>query len=129
MTAVFSDFDSTMVEKVVVDSGAGTVDVTFRNSGSTYRYALPEAEISDIVNLATARSKGKLLHQLLDIRNGERVVDVTASNVATPKVSAKPVAKQNAKVATPSKAVKPATKVAQKTARAKKSPVSRSVTI
>ncbi len=90
MTAVLSDFDSTMAEKIVVDTVNNTVDVTFRSTGTTYRFALSNAEISDIVTVTTARSKGKLLHQLLDIRNGVLVPDASVvSNVATPNVAPK----------------------------------------
>lgn len=96
MTAVFTDFDSTMAERIVVDSANGTVDVTFRNSGSTYRFGLSQPEISDIVSVVTARSKGKLLHQLLDIRNGELVQSLPA-NVAVPNV-AKTSSKKTSKV-------------------------------
>ena len=107
------------------------MDVTFRNSGATYRYALTGAEVSDIVSIATARSKGKTLHQLLSIQDGVRVADTTstASNVATPKVGKKPVSR---KVAQPTaKAVKPSTKSSAKvTAQTKARPVSaRNVTI
>ena len=118
MTAIFTDFDSTMAEKIVVDSVNNTVDVTFRNSGATYRFSLTEAEVSDIVSIATARSKGKLLHQLLDIRNGVLVAQdtATASNVAIPNLGKKPaqttVSTKVAKpVAKPTAKVKPATKV------------------
>ena len=130
MTAVFTDFDSTMAEKIVVDSVNNTVDVTFRNSGATYRYSLSETEVSDIVSIATARSKGKTLHQLLNIQDGVRVAEtnVTASNVAVPKVGKKPVSR---KVAQPAKAVKPSTKSSAKvTAQTQARPVSaRNVTI
>ena len=118
MTAIFTDFDSSMAEKIVVDSVNNTVDVTFRNSGATYRFSLTEAEVSDIVSIATARSKGKLLHQLLDIRNGVLVAQdtATASNVAIPNLGKKPArttastkgAKPGAK---PTAKVKPATQV------------------
>jgi hypothetical protein len=116
MTAVFTDFDSTMAEKIVVDSVNNTVDVTFRNSGATYRYSLSETEVSDIVSIATARSKGKTLHQLLNIQEGVLVAQdtATASNVAIPNVGKKPVsrkvAKPTAKVAKPT--AKPSVKVA-----------------
>jgi hypothetical protein len=116
MTAVFTDFDSTMAEKIVVDSVNNTVDVTFRNSGATYRYSLSEAEVSDIVSIATARSKGKTLHQLLNIQEGVLVAQdtATASNVAIPNVGKKPVsrkvARPTAKVEKPS--LKPSVKVA-----------------
>lgn len=118
MTAIFTDFDSTMAEKIVVDSVNNTVDVTFRNSGATYRFSLTEAEVSDIVSIATARSKGKLLHQLLDIRNGVLVAQdtATASNVAIPNLGKKPAqttasTKVAKPVAKPTAKVKPATKV------------------
>ena len=119
MTAIFTDFDSTMAEKIVVDSVNNTVDVTFRNSGATYRFSLTEAEVSDIVSIATARSKGKLLHQLLDIRNGGVLVaqdTATASNVAIPNLGKKPAqttasTKVAKPVAKPTAKVKPATKV------------------
>jgi hypothetical protein len=103
-----------MAEKIVVDSVNNTVDVTFRNSGDTYRFSLTEAEVSDIVSIATARSKGKLLHQLLDIRAGVRVAETsTASNVATPKVGKKP-----AQTTASNKVAKPTAKVAKPTAQA-----------
>ena len=114
MTAIFTDFDSSMAEKIVVDSVNNTVDVTFRNSGATYRFSLTEAEVSDIVSIATARSKGKLLHQLLDIRNGVLVAQdtATASNVAIPNLGKKPTrTTASAKVAKPTAKVKPATQV------------------
>lgn len=118
MTAIFTDFDSSMAEKIVVDSVNNTVDVTFRNSGATYRFSLTEAEVSDIVSIATARSKGKLLHQLLDIRNGVLVAQdtATASNVAIPNIGKKPAqttasTKVAKPVAKPTAKVKPATKV------------------
>lgn len=79
MTAIFTNFDSTMAEKIVVDSEASTVDVTFKSGGNTYRFELSDTEIADIVSVVSARSKGKLLHQLLDIRNGELVVDNSVS--------------------------------------------------
>lgn len=130
MTAVFTDFDSTMAEKIVVDSVSNTVDVTFRNSGATYRYSLSEAEVSDIVSIATARSKGKTLHQLLNIQDGVRVADTTstASNVAVPNVGKKPVSR---KVAQPTaKAVKPTKSSAKVASQAKARVVSaRNVTI
>ncbi len=130
MTAVFTDFDSTMAEKIVVDSVNNTVDVTFRNSGATYRYALTGAEVSDIVSIATARSKGKTLHQLLNIQDGVRVADTTstASNVAVPNVGKKPVSR---KVAQPTaKAVKPTKSSAKVAPQAKARVVSaRNVTI
>jgi hypothetical protein len=105
-----------MAEKIVVDSVNNTVDVTFRNSGATYRYSLSETEVSDIVSIATARSKGKTLHQLLNIQEGVLVAQdtATASNVAIPNVGKKPVsrkvAKPTAKVAKPT--AKPSVKVA-----------------
>lgn len=118
MTAIFTDFDSSMAEKIVVDSVNNTVDVTFRNSGATYRFSLTEAEVSDIVSIATARSKGKLLHQLLDIRNGVLVAQdsAAASNVAIPNLGKKPAqttasTKVAKPVAKPTAKVKPATKV------------------
>ena len=129
MTAIFTDFDSSMAEKIVVDSVNNTVDVTFRKTGDTYRFSLTEAEVSDIVSIATARSKGKLLHQLLDIRNGVRVAETStstpASNVAVPKVGKKPArTTASAKVAKPTAKVKPTTQVAKNTNR-----VARNVTI
>ena len=119
MTAIFTDFDSSMAEKIVVDSVNNTVDVTFRNSGATYRFSLTEAEVSDIVSIATARSKGKLLHQLLDIRNGGVLVaqdTATALNVAIPNLGKKPAqttasTKVAKPVAKPTAKVKPASKV------------------
>ena len=114
MTAIFTDFDSSMAEKIVVDSVNNTVDVTFRNSGATYRFSLTEAEVSDIVSIATARSKGKLLHQLLNIRDGVLVAQdtATASNVAIPNLGKKPTrTTASAKVAKPTAKVKPATQV------------------
>ena len=128
MTAIFTDFDSSMAEKIVVDSVNNTVDVTFRKTSDTYRFSLTEAEVSDIVSITTARSKGKLLHQLLDIRNGVRVAETstsTASNVAVPKVGKKPTrTTASAKVAKPTAKVKPTTQVAKNTNR-----VARNVTI
>ena len=91
MTAVFTDFDSSMASRIVVDSEAGHVDVTFRSSGTTYRFNLNDADISDIMSVLATRSKGRLLHQLLDIRNGVRVAD--EANVAVPKVAKKPAQK------------------------------------
>ena len=130
MTAVFTDFDSTMAEKIVVDSVNNTVDVTFRNSGATYRYSLSEAEVSDIVSIATARSKGKTLHQLLNIQEGVLVAQdtATASNVAIPNVGKKPVSR---KVAQPTaKVAKPTKSSAKVTPQAKARVVSaRNVTI
>ena len=129
MTAIFTDFDSSMAEKIVVDSVNNTVDVTFRKTSDTYRFSLTEAEVSDIVSIATARSKGKLLHQLLDIRNGVRVAETStstpASNVAVPKVGKKPTrTTASAKVAKPTAKVKPTTQVGKNTNR-----VARNVTI
>jgi len=86
MTAVFTDFDSSMASRIVVDSDAGQVDVTFRSTGSTYRFNLNDADISDIMSVLSTRSKGRLLHQLLDIRNGVRIPDVV-TNVAVPNVT------------------------------------------
>jgi hypothetical protein len=130
MTAVFTDFDSTMAEKIVVDSVSNTVDVTFRNSGATYRFSLSEAEVSDIVSIATARSKGKTLHQLLNIQEGVLVAQdtATASNVAIPNVGKKPVSR---KVAQPTaKVAKPTKSSAKVTPQAKARVVSaRNVTI
>ena len=124
MTAIFTDFDSSMAEKIVVDSVNNTVDVTFRKTSDTYRFSLTEAEVSDIVSIATARSKGKLLHQLLDIRNGVRVVETStpASNVAVPKVGKKPArttasAKVAKPVAKPTAKVKPTAQVGKNTNR------------
>jgi hypothetical protein len=118
MTAIFTDFDSSMAEKIVVDSVNNTVDVTFRNSGATYRFSLTEAEVSDIVSIATARSKGKLLHQLLNIQEGVLVAQdtATASNVAIPNLGKKPArttasAKVAKPVAKPTAKVKPTTQV------------------
>ena len=119
MTAIFTDFDSSMAEKIVVDSVNNTVDVTFRNSGATYRFSLTEAEVSDIVSIATARSKGKVLHQLLNIRDGGVLVaqdTATASNVAIPNLGKKPArttasAKVAKPVAKPTAKVKPTTQV------------------
>jgi hypothetical protein len=114
MTAIFTDFDSTMAEKIVVDSVNNTVDVTFRNSGATYRFSLTETEVSDIVSIATARSKGKLLHQLLNIQEGVLVAQdtATASNVAIPNLGKKPArTTASAKVAKPTAKVKPTTQV------------------
>lgn len=100
MTAIFTNFDSTMAEKIVVDSEASTVDVTFKSGGNTYRFKLSDTEIADIVSVVSARSKGKLLHQLLDIRNGELIVDnsVVAPVVSSPKRKA---VKATSKSATP----------------------------
>lgn len=93
MTAVFTDFDSSMASRIVVDSEAGHVDVTFRSTGTTYRFNLNDADISDIMSVLATRSKGRLLHQLLDIRNGVRIAEDSKSNVAVPKVAKKPVQK------------------------------------
>lgn len=101
MTAIFTNFDSTMADKIVVDSEASTVDVTFKSGGNTYRFELSEAEIADIVSVVSARSKGKLLHQLLDIRNGGVLVNDTAVAPAVApsrKVKAKAPAKSTATV-------------------------------
>lgn len=86
MTAVFTDFDSSMASRIVVDSEAKQVDVTFRNTGATYRFNLQDADIADIMSVLSSRSKGRLLHQLLDIANGVRIPDV-ATNVAVPNVT------------------------------------------
>jgi hypothetical protein len=93
MTAVFTDFDSSMASRIVVDSEAKHVDVTFRSSESTYRFNLNDADIADIMSVIASRSKGRLLHQLLDIRNGVRLPDAQATNVAVPNVAKKPVQK------------------------------------
>lgn len=100
MTAIFTNFDSTMAEKIVVDSEASTVDVTFKSGGNTYRFELSDTEIADIVSVVSARSKGKLLHQLLDIRNGELIVD---NSVVAPVVSSskRKAVKATSKSATP----------------------------
>lgn len=90
MTAIFSDFDSTMTSRVQVNTQDNTVDVTFRKTGSTYRYSLDEAGVADVVSLITSRSKGKLLHQLLDISNGVRVDEpetVTAKSTTRSRVT------------------------------------------
>lgn len=86
MTAVFEDFESDMAQRIVLNTDSEFVEVTFRNSGNTYRFPLDQADVSDIVNVATARSKGRLLHEILDIRNGTRVSDTTLS-VVKPKVA------------------------------------------
>jgi hypothetical protein len=86
MTAVFTDFDSSMASRIVLDSEAKQVDVTFRNTGATYRFNLQDADIADIMSVLSSRSKGRLLHQLLDIANGVRIPDV-ATNVAVPNVT------------------------------------------
>lgn len=116
MTAVFTDFDSSMASRIVVDSEAGHVDVTFRSTDTTYRFNLSNADIADIMSVIASRSKGRLLHQLLDIRNGVRLPDAVQSNVAVPNVGKKSVAKTSVAPAkkAPAKAVKsgkaPATK-------------------
>lgn len=89
MTAVFTDFDSSMASRIVINSEAKHVDVTFRSTDSTYRFNLNDADISDIVSVIASRSKGRLLHQLLDISNGVRLPDVQANNVAVPNVTKK----------------------------------------
>lgn len=81
MTAVFEDFESDMAQRIVLNTDSEFVEVTFRNSGNTYRFSLDQADVSDIVNVATARSKGRLLHEILDIRNGTLVSDLTSSTV------------------------------------------------
>ena len=86
MTAVFTDFDSSMASRIVVDSEAKQVDVTFRNTGATYRFNLQDADIADIMSVLASRSKGRLLHQLLDIPNGVRIPDAV-TNVAVPNVT------------------------------------------
>ena len=108
MTAVFTDFDSSMASRIVVDSEAGHVDVTFRSTDTTYRFNLSNADIADIMSVIASRSKGRLLHQLLDIRNGVRLPDAVQSNVAVPNVGKKSVAKTSVAPAkkTPAKAVK-----------------------
>lgn len=73
MTAVFTDFVSDMAKQIEIDTESNRVDVTFVNSGSTYRFRLEDADISDIVSIVTARSKGRTLHELLDIRDGVRI--------------------------------------------------------
>lgn len=87
MTAVFTDFDSSMASRIVVDSEAKQVDVTFRTTGTTYRFNLNDADIADIMSVIASRSKGRLLHQLLDIRNGVRLPDAVSANVAVPNVT------------------------------------------
>lgn len=86
MTAVFTDFDSSMASRIVVDSEAKQVDVTFRSTGATYRFNLQDADIADIMSVLASRSKGRLLHQLLDISNGVRIPDAV-TNVAVPNVT------------------------------------------
>jgi len=120
MTAVFTDFDSSMASRIVVDSEAGHVDVTFRSTDTTYRFNLSNADIADIMSVIASRSKGRLLHQLLDIRNGVRLPDAVQSNVAVPNVSNKmmskssvaPAKKAPAKVAKSSKQAPTTKKVA-----------------
>jgi len=97
MTAVFTDFDSSMASRIVVDSEAKHVDVTFRSTDTTYRFNLNDADITDIVSVIASRSKGRLLHQLLDISNGVRLPDVQANNVAAKQTNSKT---SNKKVAT-----------------------------
>jgi hypothetical protein len=97
MTAVFTDFDSSMASRIVVDSEAKHVDVTFRSTDTTYRFNLNDADITDIVSVIASRSKGRLLHQLLDISNGVRLPDVQANNVAVPNVTKKTASASNAK--------------------------------
>jgi hypothetical protein len=112
MTAVFTDFDSSMASRIVVDSEAGHVDVTFRSTDTTYRFNLSNADIADIMSVIATRSKGRLLHQLLDIRNGVRLPDAVQSNVAVPNVTKKTVTKTSTKSSvapakkTPAKVVK-----------------------
>lgn len=121
MTAVFTDFDSSMASRIVVDAEAGYVDVTFRSTDTTYRFNLQDADISDIMSVLSTRSKGRLLHQLLDIRNGVRLPDVAKSNVAVPnttkkvtssKSSVAPAKKAPAKVVKSSKQAPTSKKVA-----------------
>jgi hypothetical protein len=120
MTAVFTDFDSSMASRIVVDSEAGHVDVTFRSTDTTYRFNLNDADIADIMSVIATRSKGRLLHQLLDIRNGVRLPDAVQSNVAVPNVTKKtatkssvaPAKKVPAKVTKPSKQATATKKVA-----------------
>jgi hypothetical protein len=73
MIAVFDNFDSEMADRIKVDTDSGLVDVTFKKSGSTYRFELDNASVNDIVSVATSRSKGRHLHSLLDIKNGTRI--------------------------------------------------------
>ena len=93
MVATFTDFDSTMAHTVVVDTGQNTVDVTFfnraGNAGNTYRYSLSNAEVNDIISICVARSKGQLLHQMLDIRKGVRLDSGSVKNVTVPVVTPK----------------------------------------
>ena len=86
MTAVFTDFDSSMASRIVVDSEAKQVDVTFRSTGATYCFNLQDADIADIMSVLASRSKGRLLHQLVDISNGVRIPDAV-TNVAVPNVT------------------------------------------
>lgn len=106
MTAIFSDFDSTMTSRVQVNTQDNTVDVTFRKSGSTYRYSLDEAGVADVVSLITSRSKGKMLHQLLDISNGVRVDEPQTVSVQS-KTSAKATTKAAPKVSSKAPRVAP----------------------
>jgi hypothetical protein len=106
MTAIFSDFDSTMTSRVQVNTQDNTVDVTFRKSGSTSRYSLDEAGVADVVSLITSRSKGKMLHQLLDISNGVRVDEPKTVSVQS-KTSAKATAKATPKVSSKAPRVAP----------------------
>jgi len=91
MVATFTGFDSTMAHTVVVDTERNFVDVTFFNrggsAGNTYRYSLTNAEVNDIISICVARSKGQLLHQMLDIRNGVRLS--TDKTSVAPKVTPK----------------------------------------
>ena len=95
MVATFTDFDSTMAHTVVVDTERNTVDVTFFNrtgsAGNTYRYNLSNAEVNDIISICVARSKGQLLHQMLDIRKGVRLDTVRSQSVSVPQVAPKVV--------------------------------------
>lgn len=81
MTAVFENFESDMARRIFVNTDSNFVDVTFENTGNTYRFRLDDADVSDIVNVATARSKGRLLHEILDIRNGTLVDGKLVSSV------------------------------------------------
>lgn len=122
MTAVFTDFDSSMASRIVVDSEAGHVDVTFRSTDTTYRFNLNDADIADIMSVIASRSKGRLLHQLLDIRNGVRLPDAVQANVAVPNVGKKSVSKTSV---TPS--AKNTTKGSKTTQSVKQAPVSKKV--
>jgi hypothetical protein len=97
MVATFTEFDSTMAHTVVVDTERNTVDVTFFNrtgsAGNTYRYNLSNAEVNDIISICVARSKGQLLHQMLDIRKGVRLDTVRSQSVSVPQVAPKVVSK------------------------------------